>query len=359
MSENHNPQPSSQQLPQPVAAPGQNAAIFIVGTLKNSPISHAAVRQWCADYAGKVRAVGHRAPEAQLSAIVGFGASAWDRIFGNPRPALLHPFIEFGPTERRAVATPGDILLHLRASRMDVCIELATQLIAALGENFEGVDEVHGFRNFDMRAIIGFVDGTENPVGQDAIDATSIGSEDPNFGGGSYAIVQKYLHDMGSWNALPTEMQERIIGRTKLSDIELDDAQKPRWAHNALTVIEDENGEEIDIVRGNMPFGRPGFGEFGTYFIGYASSPTPIERMMENMFVGNPPGNYDRLLDFSTAVTGGLFFVPSQPLLASLADRLPKAAAAPSAAPHSTTDAASPKAGSLTIGSLKGAPQYE
>ncbi|THT99294.1 Dyp-type peroxidase [Lampropedia puyangensis] len=343
--------------PQPVDQAPQAAAIFIVGTFKNTPESHANVRQWCAAYSGLIRAVGHRAPEGQLRCVVGFGSSAWDRIFGHPRPDLLHPFIEYGPAERRAIATPGDVLLHISAQRMDLCIELATHLVAAFGNAFEIADEVHGFRHFDMRSIIGFVDGTENPSGQDALEATVIPDTQTVFAGGSYAIIQKYLHDMIGWNALSTEMQERIIGRTKLSDIELDEDTKPSWAHNALTVIEDDTGEEIDIMRGNMPFGRPGHGEFGTYFIGYASSPTPIERMMENMFVGNPPGNYDRLLDFSTAVTGGLFFIPSLPLLETLAQR-------PSLDEAENINAFKPALtvshdGSLSIGSLKGESQHE
>ena len=116
-----------------------------------------------------------------------------------------------------------------------------------------------------------------------------MGEEDPAFAGGSYVIVQKYLHDLAGWNALPTEAQERIIGRTKLSDIELDDAVKPTSAHNALTTIV-ENGKEIKILRENMAFGRPGHGEFGTYFIGYARSPRTTEQMLENMFVGRPAG---------------------------------------------------------------------
>src|SRR5260370_15966787 len=115
---------------------------------------------------------------------------------------------------------------------------------------------------------------------------------------------------MAAWNALSTEAQERIIGRSKLSDIELQDGVKPTSAHNALTIIE-ENGKEIKILRDNMPFGDVGRGEFGTYFIGYARPPRPIEQMLENMFVGRPPGNYDRLLDFRRAVTHNLLFVPS------------------------------------------------
>jgi putative iron-dependent peroxidase len=186
--------------------------------------------------------------------------------------------------------------------------------MSRIGEFVTVADEVHGFKYFDERDLLGFVDGTENPVGQDASSATLIGEEDPVFGDGSYVIVQKYLHDLKAWNTVPVEQQERIIGRRKLSDVELAEADKRPYAHNVLTNIE-ENGEQLQIVRDNMPFGEVGKGEFGTYFIGYARSPSRIERMLVNMFIGNPPGNYDRLLDFSRAVTGALFFVPSATFL--------------------------------------------
>jgi putative iron-dependent peroxidase len=201
---------------------------------------------------------------------------------------------------------------------------------------------------------LGFVDGTENPTGQAVVDATLIGAEDPSFAGGSYVIVQKYLHDIAGWNALPTEAQERIIGRTKLSDIELDETVKPSWAHSALTVIE-EGGKEIKILRDNMPFGQVGQGEFGTYFIGYSRSPRTIEQMLENMFVGRPPGNYDRILDFSRAVTGNLFFVPSATFLEEVTPGTPAAeplSASPAAEPSPSISPMSD--GSLGIGSLKG-----
>jgi putative iron-dependent peroxidase len=197
---------------------------------------------------------------------------------------------------------------------MDLCFELATQIMAKLGPAVSSVDEVHGFRYFDSRDLIGFVDGTENPKGQDAADATLITDEDPAFAAGSYVIIQKYLHDLAGWNGLPTEKQEKIVGRTKLNDVELDDKVKPTYAHNALTKIV-EGGKEIKILRDNMPFGNAGQKEFGTYFIGYSRSPITIEQMLQNMFVGKPPGNYDRLLDFSRAVTGNLFFVPSATFL--------------------------------------------
>jgi putative iron-dependent peroxidase len=344
--------------PQAVSVQVTPSAIFIVATINPDPASRETVRAWCADIAALVRAVGKRVPVGGLSCVCGFGSEAWDALFGAPRPASLHPFREFGSGERLAEATPGDILLHIRANQMDLCFELASQLMGRLSGAVTTVDEVHGFRNFDQRAMIGFVDGTENPTGNEAVVFTVVGEEDPEFAGGSYVLTQKYLHDMTGWNALSVETQERIIGRTKLADIELDDAVKPTNSHSSLTTL-DENGEEVKILRDNMPFGRPGFGEFGTFFIGYARSPAPIEQMLENMFVGRPPGNYDRLLDYSRAVTGGLFFVPSAPLLEALADRDASAVTSEAGAPESLPSAEPVSDGSLNIGSLKGAPQYE
>jgi len=303
--------------PQPVVTPLTRAAIFLVATVNPGDDQRATVRAFCEDFPALVRAVALRDLEGYLSCVMGFGSSAWDQLFGVPRPAELHAFREFHAGARHAVSTPGDILLHIRAARMDLCFELATQFMIRLAGAVTPVDEVHGFQYFDDRDLIGFVDGTENPTDKAAVEAAIIGEEDAGFAGGSYVIVQKYLHDMAAWNALSTEAQERIIGRTKLSDIELADGVKPTSAHNALTIIE-KNGKEIKILRDNMPFGDVARGEFGTYFIGYARSPRPIEQMLENMFVGRPPGNYDRLLDFSRAITGSLFFVPSLDLLESL-----------------------------------------
>src|ERR1700721_2022865 len=194
---------------------------------------------------------------------MGFGADAWDRLFGSPRPAELHPFREFRSGAREAIATPGDMLLHIRAKRMDLCFEL-------------------------------------------------------------------------------------------------DDSVKPTSAHSALTTIV-ENGEERKILRDNMPFGRPGHGEFGTYFIGYSRSPRTIEQMLENMFIGRPPGNYDRILDFSHALTGNLFFVPSATFLdavsgsdAAATDPVKTVVPESAIARDDSRKSVSNNDGSLNIGSLKG-----
>jgi len=273
-------------VPQPVLAPLTSAAIFLVVCIKPDRESYTTVRSLCADLPGIFRAVDFRRIEGGLSCVAGFGSDAWDKLFGKPRPAELHPFREIRSGERHAVSTPADVLFHIRAKRMDMCFELVAHIMERIGGAVSAVDETHGFRYFDDRDLLGFVDGTENPRGEAALHAALVtGEEDSRFAGGSYVIIQKYLHDVSRWNALSTEEQERIIGRQKLSDIELSDAVKPSSAHNALTTIV-ENGKEVKILRDNMPFGRPGHGEFGTYFIGYSRSPRTTEQMLENMFIG-------------------------------------------------------------------------
>jgi putative iron-dependent peroxidase len=370
--------------PQPaINEPQTRFAIFLVYGVTAGPSHAARVRQTCANLGGLVRAVGARAPDAALDVVVAFGSDAWDRLVGPPRPAELHPFREFRAGPRVAPATPGDLFFHVTANDLGVAYELAAQIFAPLAGSVSLIDETHGFRYFDDRDLTGFVDGTENPVGEASVAATIVGDEDPGFAGGSYVMVQKYVHDHFAWNALSTETQEGIMGRRKLDDIELDDDVKPAFAHIALTVIE-ENGEEVEIRRHNMPFGSAGGGDSGTYFIGYARSPRVMEQMLENMVVGRPPGAYDRLLDFTHPVTGSLFFAPSLDLLAALAgdgaDPVPvsggqlfQSASSPApdrpsaparqASPGTPSpDAVAPAArrgdGSLNIGSLKGTPQH-
>lgn len=331
--------------PQKVLAPLTLAAIFLVATIDagGEEIVHDAL----ADISGLVRAIGFRDPNKQLSVVTSIGSDAFDRLFTGPRPIELHPFVALDGPRHHAPSTPGDLLFHIRGNFLDVCFELAGKLVAAMAGAITVIDEVHGFKFFDNRDLMGFVDGTENPDGPIAVSATQIGDEDPGFAGGCYVHVQRYLHDMSAWNALSTEDQERVIGRTKLDDIELDDDVKPANSHLALNVISDDDGNELKILRHNMPFGEVGKAEFGTYYIGYSRTPAVTERMLHNMFIGDPPGNTDRILDFSTAMTGTMFFVPTADFL----DDPPPPPAAPA------VPTAKPPTGSLSIGSLKGRTQ--
>jgi putative iron-dependent peroxidase len=294
-------------------------AIFMIYTLDAG--GEERVRELCGEFEALVRSMRKRFPDDEPSAVMGFGADAWGRLFPDePRPKELETFQEIKGAKHTAPSTPGDLFFHVRSRRADVAYELSFIINSKLEGIAKSVDEVHGFRYFDGRTIIGFVDGTENPEDETAVEMGVVGSEDEYFAGGSYAFTQKYLHDMKAWNEAGQEEQERVIGRRKYTDEELGDDVKPANAHNAVTNISDEEGNELKIIRANMPFANPSKGEFGTFFIGYASKFSVTRRMLENMFIGDPVGNYDRLLDFSKAVSGTLFFVPSYALLEKLGE---------------------------------------
>ena len=338
---------------QPVLTPLTASAVILALTIDEG--GEAVVHDLLADLSGLARTVGFRSPNGGLAVVAGMGSAAWDRLFVGPRPAELHPFQALEGGRHRAVATPGDLLFHIRAATMDLCWELAALVVVRLAGAVTVVDEIHGFKYFDERDFLGFVDGTENPTGSAAEAAVTIGAEDPPFAGGSYVIVQKYLHDIAAWSSLTVEEQERVIGRAKLSNVEMDDDTKPTNSHVALNTIIEADGTQRQILRENMPFGSLGAREFGTYFIGYAATPSVTELMLKRMFLGDPPGNYDRILDFSTAVTGSLFFVPT-------ADFLDDPPALPNDVTSSTTAVdellvgrpAAAGVGSLGIGALKG-----
>jgi porphyrinogen peroxidase len=305
--------------PQSVSAPLSTAAIFLTVTINDGAENAETVRNVIADIGGIVRAVGFRDLQGRLSCVVGIGSAAWDRFGQASKPPQLHEFSAIPGAVHTAVSTPGDLLFHIRAERPDMCFEFERLLLLQLGAAVTVVDEVSGFRYFDSRDLLGFVDGTENPTGASMAEAAIIGDEDPDFAGGSYVIVQKYLHNLDTWAQLPAAVQEHIIGRTKLDNVELEIPADERKSHKDLNTIVDANGVEHDILRDNMPFGQPGQGEFGTYFIGYCRDIWVIEQMLRNMFLGDPVGSYDRILDFSTAKTGAAFFVPSNEVLEALA----------------------------------------
>lgn len=308
----------TENFPQAVTeAPGEYA-VFIVYTLKDTPQTPDAVKDVCVNFSALIRSMQNRFPDKQFSAVMGFGATAWGRLFPkHGKPAELETFKEIKGPKLTAISTPGDLFFHIRAKKMGLCMEMAGILADKLAGVVDPVDETQGFRFHDGRDIIGFVDGTENP----AVDDTPyrfalIGDEDPDFRGGSYAFTQKYLHDMKAWNALTVEEQEKVIGRRKFNDVELSDEEKPANAHNAVANL----GDDLKIFRANMPFANTAKGEYGTYFIGYAGKFSTTRTMLEHMFIGEPAGNTDHLLDFSTPVSGTLFFVPSFALLGELGE---------------------------------------
>ncbi|GAA1386531.1 Dyp-type peroxidase [Pseudonocardia kongjuensis] len=336
------------RTPQDVLAPLTDSALFLTLTVR--PGHEATVHDFLPDLDGLVRSVAFPHPREDLTCVLGISSDAWDRLLSGPRPAHLHPFREIAGDRHTAPATAGDLFLHLRSTRPYPCFELGRRVVAALGPAVEVVDAVHGFRYFDRRDLLGFVDGTANPTGDDAARSALVGDDDPEFAGGSYLAVQKYLHDLAAWTAKPVQDREASVGRQMLENIEIPDDEKAPDSHVALTTITDPDGTERDIVRDNMPFGSIGRAEYGTFFAGYAADPSVTERMLTRMFVGEPAGTTDRLLEVSTAVTGGLFFVPPAELLD---DPPPLPEPGPAAAAGAGPDAG---AGSLGIGGLRAGP---
>ncbi len=308
--------------PQDVTERHGDYAIFIVYGLKEGSNTIEKVKDVCANFSAMIRSMRVRFPKQQFSCIIGFGSEAWDRLFPDKgKPKELTVFKEINGERHTAVSTPGDLFFHIRSHKMGICHEFASILDEKLKDVVTPIDEVHGFRYMDGKAIIGFVDGTENPgVDEDPFKSAVIGNEDKDFAGGSYIFVQKYIHDMNAWNSLKTEEQEMVIGRRKFNDVELSDDVKPANAHNAVTNIQDKDGNDLKIIRANMPFSNTSKGEYGTYFIGYAGTFSTTLMMLDNMFIGDPVGNTDRLLDFSVPVTGTLFFAPSYDLLGELGE---------------------------------------
>jgi porphyrinogen peroxidase len=303
---------------QSIDAPLSSSAIFLIVTVGSDQDS---LTKACSVLGGLddlVKTVGFRDLSGRLSCIAGIGSDFWNRLQPDRRPKELRPFAPIEGPVHKAPATPGDLLFHIRAERADMCFEFERLLLDGLGDAVTIVDEVSGFRYFDARDLLGFVDGTANPTGLDLPASALVGGEDDDFAGGSYIVVQKYLHDLAGWGKIPTEQQEAIIGRTKIDNVEIDDDDAPRKSHKSLTTIVDAQGVEHDILRDNMPFGQPGRKEFGTYFIGYSRFLWVIELMLNRMYVGDPAGAYDRLLDFSTPQTGTTFFAPSRPMLERL-----------------------------------------
>lgn len=306
---------------QPVTSrPGENALFIVLGLSLTDGVKEKVI-DFAANFSALTRSLRARYPDDNFNAVLGFSSNAWDMLFaGQPKPHELTTFKEIKGPKYTAVSTPGDLFFHIRADRQALCYELASIIHEQLKDLTHPVDEVHGFRYFDGRAIIGFVDGTENPEPEIAAEYALAATEDPLFTGGSYAFVQKYVHDMDKWRSLSDEEQEKVIGRKKFNDVELGDDVKPGTAHNNVSKAYDDEGNELKIMRANMPFSNPSKGEYGTYFIGYANKFSTTRQMLEHMFQGNAEGHLDRLLDFSTAQTGTLFFVPTVDFLDDLGD---------------------------------------
>lgn len=252
-------------------------------------------------------------PHAQIKTGVAFGPELWAKLYSETPQG----FAQLEPIQGSFTmpVVPADVLIHIASARSDICFALSQAFFEGIQDQVEVLDERVCFRNFDGRDLTGFIDGTENPQFPDDRGETALLGEDAGiFADGSFVFAQRYVHNLESWKRLKVDTQEQVIGRTKLESIELDDDVKPENAHVARTVVEDEEGEELEILRHSLPYGD-GRGEQGLFFIAYTKDLTRIDQMLLRMFGDSGDGIHDRLLHFVTAVDGAYYFAPSEDLL--------------------------------------------
>ena len=252
-------------------------------------------------------------PNAQIKTGVAFGPELWTQLY-NQSPA---GFKQLQPIQGsfQMPVVPADLLIHIASARADICFALSQSFFEGIQEKVEVLDERVCFRYFDGRDITGFIDGTENPqFPDDRAEVALLGEDAGIFADGSFVFAQRYAHNLEKWKQLKVDAQENVMGRTKLESIELDDEVKPKYAHIARVVIEDEEGEEMEILRHSLPYGE-GRGDQGLFFIAYTKNLNIIDHMLEHMFGTAGDGIHDRLLQFVTPMDGAYYFAPSEELL--------------------------------------------
>lgn len=252
-------------------------------------------------------------PNAQIKTGVAFGAALWKQLYTQTPEGFktLEPI--HGAFHMPAV--PADVLVHIASTRADICFALSQAFFEGIQDQVEVLDERVCFRYFDGRDITGFIDGTENPqFPDDRAETALLGDEHTIFTDGSFVFAQRYAHDLEKWKKLKVDAQEQVMGRTKLESIELDDDVKPDNAHVARTVVEDDEGEELEILRHSLPYGD-GKGDQGLFFIAYTKDLSRIDQMLERMFGTSGDGIHDRLLHFVTPLDGAYYFAPSEEVL--------------------------------------------
>lgn len=294
---------------------GENV-LFIQLKLKreNYEREKAVIQALAERYPAILRSMRIRFNKENIKTAIGFSSQAWDYLFPNaPKPKELKPFTTLSENGNEMPSLDGDIFIHLRADRYAILYEMATQLMEILSSVTTTLDETFGFRYFEGRAIIGFVDGTEVPVGDEAVEAALI-ADDEYFNQGSYALAQKWLHNMDKWNHISTAIQEQAIGRKKFNDTELLDHDKMKNAHTVASKVSID-GKEQKIIRMNVPFSQPAYNQTGTFFIGYTKSYQITEAMLKQMLAKN-----DYLFSFSKILSSQIYFIPSFNVLDDIAD---------------------------------------
>ncbi|OIQ25583.1 Dyp-type peroxidase [uncultured Vibrio sp.] len=258
-----------------------------------------------------IEGVNDKQPDADLTLSVAFTKSFWDQL-NQATPDELIDFPVLGSGDITAPSSDVDVLIHCHSKRHDLHFYVLRKLLADISDDVDVVDETNGYRYLDSRDMTDFVDGTENPKNDVRNEVAIIPQGE--FVGGSYVMVQRFVHDLPAWHRLNVAAQEKVVGRTKPDSIELDDV--PAASHVGRVDIKEE-GKGVKIVRHSLPYGSAS-GEHGLLFIAYCNRVHNFKVMLESMY-GVTDGKTDQLLRFTKAVTGAYFFAPSTEMLQALA----------------------------------------
>jgi putative iron-dependent peroxidase len=268
------------------------------------------LRRAVANFLQQLAALQQQYPDAGLGAVIAFGNGLWSDL----NPSQVSELKDFLPLGKGiAPATQRDLLIHIQSLRHDVNFSLAQAALAAFGDTLRIAEETHGFRWTEDRDLSGFVDGTENPQGEKRQQVAIIAAG--ANAGGSYVFSQRWQHNLKMFNRLAVDKQEQIMGRTKVSNEELEGDARPATSHVARVDLK-ENGAGLKILRQSLPYGTAS-GTNGLFFLAYCHTLHNIEQQLLSMF-GETDGKFDAMLRFTKPVSGSYFYAPSLEQLAAL-----------------------------------------
>src|ERR1700733_3692990 len=290
------------------------AGIFALGTSSHAYLEFDILdAKKYREFASTISAIREpRTTTGGVNFVIGFRPELWRDIAPQYAPPGVEGFNkEIQGTEGFVMpGTQHDALVWLSGSAYDVIFDMARSVIHDLAGQAVLREETSSWPYRQDRDLTGFVDGSENPTLLDAPIAALLPEGVPGAAG-SVLLLQKWKHKTAEWEAQSVPQQERIIGRTKLDSIELEN--KPADSHVART-DQDEFG---NIFRRNMPYGTGD--DHGSMFVGFSSDQGRLSRMLESM-AGLVTGTRDALTRFTQPLTGSYYFVPAAESLRRLRD---------------------------------------
>jgi len=287
-----------------IAEPSSDAC-FVTLNVKRSRMTE--FKQSLAMIPDLVSQIQAQFPKAELHAAIGFSKLIWSEL-DNKQPQELDRFPAFKGPETEITPTDVDLVLHIRAMRHDASFQLTQSLFALFDDSVELVEEVQCFLYKDSRDLTGFVDGTENPQGEQRKAVALVGDEDADYRHGSYFNLMRFSHNLTKWQKEDLKTQEDTYGRTKEDNEEYPSADKSPNAHTKRTSLKDEDGKSIEILRQSMPYGN--LNDQGLMFASYGKSASHFNLMLKSMILGDEQGHTDHLMRYTTAKTAQAFFMP-------------------------------------------------